>query len=208
MDNIKHIIFDLGNVILNIDFNKTIESFKHIGVDDVEGKIMSKEAQEILKKYEVGEISTTHFIAYLKSKIKTPVTDQQIINAWNATLLDFPLRRLQILQQLQLHYDIVLLSNTNELHENQFNQILNQSHGIPNIAVFFDRVYYSHRVGLRKPSPDIFKLLLDECQFNPSNTLFLDDVKENILAADSLFINTIHLDVGMTIEDNIFKKLY
>ena len=120
-------------------------------------------------------------------------------------LLDFPIRRLQILQQLALYYDLFLLSNTNEIHEEAFNKILMDAHGIPNIGVFFDKVYLSHRLGLRKPMKEIFERVLNDNGLKAEETLFIDDSPQHIAAAKELGIQTIYLEKGMTIEKDIFK---
>jgi len=119
-------------------------------------------------------------------------------------LLDFPVRRLQLLQQLRLYYDLFLLSNTNEVHEEAFNGILMRQHGIPNLGVFFDKVYLSHRVGMRKPDPEIFRRVLTDNQLKPEHTLFIDDSPQHIAGAKEAGIQAIYLEKGMTIED-IFK---
>ena len=91
-------------------------------------------------------------------------------------LLDMPLRRLQILQQLRIYHDLVLLSNTNEIHEAAFNKIIAGTHGY-GLGAFFDRVYYSHRVGMRKPDAEVFEMILNENGFLPEHTLFIDDIE-------------------------------
>jgi glucose-1-phosphatase len=135
----------------------------------------------------------------------TPVSDTQIVDAWNAMLLHFPIRRLQILQQLRNYYDLYLLSNTNEIHEAAFNDILSREHGMPGLGVFFDRVYLSHRVGLRKPMPEIFEKVLHDNNLNATETLFIDDSPQHIEGAKKLGIQTIYLEKGMTIEKDIFR---
>jgi putative hydrolase of the HAD superfamily len=201
---IKHIIFDLGNVLLNIDPTLTYLALKDLGISNVDLVYQKLNEQFIFEKFETNDISSKHFVDVIKTEARIPLEDEEIINAWNALILDFPLRRLQILQQLQLHYDLVLLSNTNEIHETYFNQLLQQRHGIPNIGVFFDKVYLSHRVGLRKPNSKIYERVIADCGFNPSNTLFIDDLEQNIQAAANLGIQTIWLTNGMTIEKDIF----
>lgn len=204
---IKHIIFDLGNVLLNINPDLTYKALADLQIPDFERVYQSLLQQNIFEDLEVNKISGQQFIDLIKQTAQIPLQDHSIINAWNALLLDFPLRRLQLLQQLQLHYDLILLSNTNEIHAQQFNKTLHQSHGIPNIGVFFDRVYYSHKVGIRKPAPQIFELVLNECSFSPQHTLFIDDLEQNTLAAAQLGIQTIWLKEGMTIEKDIFLSL-
>lgn len=119
-------------------------------------------------------------------------------------LLDLPLKRLQLLQQLRLHYDLILLSNTNEIHEEAFNRITHNAHGIY-IASFFDKVYFSHRIGIRKPEKEIFEKILADTGFKKEHTLFIDDSPQHIATAKAMGIQTIYLEKGMTIEDDIFK---
>lgn len=204
---IKHIIFDLGNVLLNINPSLTYEALKSLSFNDFESAYLDFQNQNIFENLETNTINAAHFVQTIKNKVTEKTSEQQIIDAWNALLLDFPIRRLQILQQLQLHYDLVLLSNTNEIHEQCFNEKLQLAHSIPNIGVFFDKVYFSHRVGMRKPNPAIYKRVLDDCGFRPEHTLFIDDLEENVLAAAKLNIQTIWLKEGMTIEKDIFLPI-
>ncbi len=205
MQGIKNIIFDLGGVILNIDYKRPQEEFRKLGVKEVE-KLYSKQNQvELFDLLETGKISEKEFVQKIKESSDLEISDSEIIAAWNSILLEFPLRRLQILQQLQLHYNIYLLSNTNEIHEKAFNEMLKVQCGYPSLALFFDRVYLSHRVGLRKPDPKIFELVLSENNLKKEETLFIDDSIQHIESASQLGIKTIHLKDNMTMEDDIFK---
>lgn len=205
MQGIKNIIFDLGAVVLNIDYLATQRAFTSLGLPD-DAAFYSKQSQsDVFDLLETGKISGADFIETIQGMLPSRVPDQQIIDAWNAIILDFPLRRLQILQQLQLHYSIFLLSNTNEIHEKKFNEVLQQTCGYPSLAVFFDKVYLSHRVGLRKPNPEIFQLVLDQNNLLPAETLFIDDSPQHIEAAKALGIQTIHMKEGMCMEDDIFR---
>lgn len=206
IEGIQHIIFDLGGVILNIDYQRPIAAFKALGAKQVDD-LYSKQTQTALfDLLETGEISESDFFDALAAFCPPGTTHHQLETAWNSILLDFPLRRLQILQQVQLHYSTYLLSNTNSIHERAFNAMLQQTVGYPSLAVFFDKVYMSHRVGLRKPDPAIFQRVLDENKLNPAETLFIDDSPQHIAAAADLGIQTIHLADGMTMEDTIFKR--
>jgi len=205
VEGIKHIIFDLGGVILNIDYKLTETAFKEAGIDNFTELYSQMKQSDLFDKFEIGKLTSEEFITELKKAAGSDVPDSVILNAWNAMLLDFPVRRLQILQQLRLYYDLFLLSNTNEIHEEAFNEILMRSHGIPNIGVFFDKVYLSHRVGLRKPMKEIFQRVRDDNGLKPEHTLFIDDSPQHVTAAKDLGIQTIFLEKGMTIEENIFR---
>ncbi len=205
IEGIEAIIFDLGGVILNIDYQRPIEAFKALGAKEVDGMYSKQVQTALFDELETGSISEDDFWAGLSEYCPPNVTRVQLEAAWNSILLDFPLRRLQILQQVQLHYSTYLLSNTNSIHERAFNALLQQTVGYPSLAVFFDKVYMSHRVGLRKPDPAIFKLVLRENRLTPQKTLFIDDSPQHIAAAQALGIQTIHLTDGMTLEETVFR---
>ena len=205
MKGIKHIIFDLGGVILNIDYQRPQIAFQKLGITNVE-ELYSKQSQTALfDLLETGRINEAEFVARIQDLAGIPLRHDDIIKAWNSILLDFPLRRLQILQQLQLHYDTFLLSNTNEIHERAFNVLLNETCGYPSLGVFFDRTYFSHRVGLRKPDSAIFEMVLKANKLNPEHTLFIDDSPQHIESAAKLGIQTIHMKDDMTMEESIFR---
>ena len=204
---IKNIIFDLGGVLININYKLTEQAFVQLGIANF-GEIYSQLKQTtVFDDFEKGLIEPTDFIKVLQAQSAVAISDAQVIDAWNAMLLDFPLRRLQIMQQLRLHYNLFLLSNTNMIHEEAFNKILMQDHGMPNLGVFFDRVYLSHRLGLRKPMPQIFTKVLSDNGLLARETLFIDDSIQHIDGAKTVGIETIHLAPGMSIEQDIFKPL-
>jgi putative hydrolase of the HAD superfamily len=206
IQGVRHIIFDLGGVILNLDYSATIKAFKELGIEDIEARFSQLNQSSFFDDWETGRIDRDAFINGLREASVNPkVTDEQLCNAWNAMMLDFPLRRLQILQQLRNQFDLFLLSNTNEIHEAGFNEILRRDHGLNSLGHFFDRVYYSHRVGMRKPDQEIFRFVLEQNGLKAEHTLFIDDNAQNIAAANGLGIQTILLENGMTMEVDIFR---
>jgi putative hydrolase of the HAD superfamily len=204
---IQHIIFDLGGVILNIDYQKTRDAFKQMGVANFDALYSQREQVELFSALETGKIAPAIFFEELNTLMQTNFSHAQLTTAWNAMLMDWPLRRLQLLQQLQNQFNLYLLSNTNSIHEAAFTNSLQASHGIPSIALYFEKAYFSHRIGLRKPDAQAFELILKEHHLKPAATLFIDDSIQHIEAANALGIQTIHLTKGMTIEKDIFKPL-
>jgi putative hydrolase of the HAD superfamily len=205
IQGIKHIILDLGGVILNIDYKLTEQAFIDLGVQNFSQLYSQAQQTNLFDDFEIGKIGTDQFIKAIQNIAGIPLKDEDIVNAWNAMLLDFPLRRLQLLQQLQLHYDMVLLSNTNEIHEEAFNRILMEQNGIPNIGVFFDKVYLSHRIGMRKPDTAVYQRILDDTGFDASHTLFIDDSPQHVEGARKAGIQGIYLEKGMSLEHDIFR---
>ena len=205
MENIKHIIFDLGNVILDIDYQLTIDAFAELGIGDFASHFSKQKQSNFMDDFEIGKVSNYEFVEYAMKYCRPGTSAEQIIEAWNALLLDIPLRRLQILQQLQLDYDLFLLSNTNSIHEEAYNKSVKELCGYENLNIFFDKVYLSHKIGMRKPNAEPFELILEENNLEAKNTLFIDDSIQHIQAAAALGIKTIHMEDGMTMENDIFK---
>jgi len=205
-NKIKNIIFDLGGVIINIDYALLIGAFSEIGLPDFEMHFSQLKQKDLFDLYEKGLISSQNFRDELKKHCKIGTTDTEIDTAWNAMLLDLPKERLELILNVKNKYRTFLLSNTNEIHERAFNKVLQTTCGYPTLAMFFDRIYLSHRVGLRKPDPKIFELVLRENKLNPSETLFIDDSPQHIESANLLGIQTIHVTDGITMEGTIFRS--
>ncbi|WP_341842219.1 HAD family phosphatase [Chitinophaga caseinilytica] len=204
MQGIRHIIFDLGGVILNIDISLTARAFESLGLDNFGKHYSQAHVSTLFNDLETGRVSEQEFVDKMKSVLPEGTTDQQVIDAWNALLLDYPVARLQLLQQLRNHYDLFLLSNTNAIHMKAFNKILERERGIPSLAAFFDKTYYSHLMGCRKPEPEAWQMVLDENGLKPEHTLFIDDTLPNVEAARALGIQSVHLQSPGTVLD-IFK---
>jgi putative hydrolase of the HAD superfamily len=203
---IKNIIFDLGGVILNIDYNKTIESFQSLGIPGFELLFTQAKQEHLFDKYETGELTSNAFLKGLKDKMPKSVSEEQIKKAWNDMLLDLPDERLDLLNKIKSKYKTSLLSNTNEIHLDAFHEIIERENEISSLAPFFQKVYYSCRMGLRKPDPAIFKHVCNEQGYEVANTLFIDDSIQHVEGAKKAGLKALHLD-GFTIND-LFDDTY
>ncbi|MHA7058991.1 HAD family hydrolase [Aquimarina sp. M1] len=176
---IRTIIFDFGDVFINLDKPATIKELSELGITAV-----SKELGTINELYETGDISTLDFINYYQ-KLLPKVSAEQIKNAWNAILKDFPKHRLEFIEKLaaEKKYKLILLSNTNELHINWIKENISF---YSNFRSCFDDFYLSYEIHLRKPNPDIFRFVLETHNLTPSETLFIDDTLANTLTAQKL----------------------
>lgn len=174
----RNIIFDLGGVILNIDFELTAKAFTDLGVKNFSDHFGQFKISPLFLSYEVGNIDDNGFFDAIRNETGLPLTDEQITRAWNALLLDFPQERIDLLLELKQRYNIYLLSNTNALHATQFQEQLKQQTGLY-LEDIFHKVYMSHQVHLRKPGKEIYELVLQENNLKPEETLFLDDTHTN-----------------------------
>lgn len=199
MQTAKAIIFDLGGVLLDIDFRLTEKAFTDLGVKDFSSFFNQFHSNALFKKLETG-VDEELFYQEFRSETGLALTDEQIKDAWNALLLNFRTESLAILPQLRQKYQLYLLSNTNEIHLQEFQRrykLLQQQQEFDDL---FDAAYYSHRIGLRKPNASAYEYVLNAHQLTAAETIFIDDSINNIEAAQQLGLQTIHLVPGMKVE--------
>jgi glucose-1-phosphatase len=206
MSEIKAIIFDLGGVIINLDIPKTISEFNKLTRASFETIYTQANQVSIFDQFDKGEITESCFFDELNQLFSNQLSYQEMLLAWNAMLLDFPENRLDLLKKLQSKYRIFLLSNTNETHIEAFEKILFNAHGYQNLEPFFEKVYYSCRIGMRKPDEEIFNYVLSQHQLTPSETLFIDDSIQHVQSAKRLGIQAHLLSKNQEPED-LLKSL-
>jgi putative hydrolase of the HAD superfamily len=180
--NVEAIIFDFGGVIINLDYNATIDAFKKLGLDNFDHLYSQATQSNLFDSIETGKISPQHFINSLLRLLPKETTPKQVINAWNAMLLDIPIERIELLQELSKRYKIYLLSNTNKIHIDTALQTWNRTTNKP-IEYIFEKVYFSHEVHMRKPHVEIFNLVTTNEGLNPAKTLFIDDSIQGAITA-------------------------
>ncbi len=190
LSGIKHIIFDFGGVIININPKLTIHLLKDLGLYQANKLFVDFDTTSILHEFELGKISNNEFLIYIKQHCTKDVSLHEITQAWNAMLLDIPPNRIELLKQLKKWHRIYLLSNTNNLHYRYFKNLFTQASGGISLHQFFDKVYFSYEIKLRKPSIEIFKYVINDLQILPQETLFIDDSIENIESAKMLGMRT------------------
>ncbi|AWK07302.1 haloacid dehalogenase [Flavobacterium crocinum] len=196
---IDAIIFDFGDIFINLDKQATISGLQKLGMTE-----WNADFDQLNFSFEVGGISPEDFIGGFQTQLPN-ASKEEILKAWNAVLADFPFYRLEFLQELSKKYRLFLLSNTDSIHINTFEQ----KSGISFYKDFyacFEKVYFSFEMGLRKPDPKIYQTLLDNHNLIPENTLFVDDKKENTDSAAALGIKVWNLQVGKEDVVDLFSK--
>lgn len=201
MQNIKAIIFDFGGVIFNIDFVSMNNAFSNLGVKHFEKIYSQKSADPLFQHLEEGKINEEEFYNAFRKFVNLQLADQQIKTAWNALLAGYRKNALQTLKRIKHKYALYLLSNTNSIHVQAFNKMYKEEVGEGSLEDYFDKVYYSHKIGYRKPDVQAYKYVLEENNLCPDETLFIDDSIQNIEAAKTLGLQTIFLKNGQQIED-------
>jgi FMN phosphatase YigB (HAD superfamily) len=196
---INTIIFDFGDVFINLDKQATKNAFQKLGLSQ-----WNEDLDRLNIQFETGKISREDFLLGIQKHIPNASTNE-ILEAWNTILLDFPLYRLEFLQMLSKKYRLFLLSNTDAIHIETFEQ----KSGISFYSDFyqcFEKVHFSFEIGMRKPNPEIFNYLLNEHELSAKRTLFIDDKKENTDAALTLGFQVWNLQVGEEDVVDLFDK--
>jgi putative hydrolase of the HAD superfamily len=191
-ENIDTIIFDFGGVLINIDYHRTIDAFKELGIEDFEERYSQADQTSLFNDLEVGKISAQRFVNELLDFLPQGTSPNKVVHAWNTMLLDVPRSGIDLLQTLKGKYRLFLLSNTNEIH---IPKALVEWQKTSNIDFYdcFDHVYLSHEMGMRKPNKEIFERVCQEQNIQPNNAVFIDDSSQHIKGASEVGLNTIHL---------------
>jgi putative hydrolase of the HAD superfamily len=202
---VKNIIFDLGGVIINLNYQLTRKAFENLGVANFNDLYTQHHANPLFEQLEVGAIEPEAFYEALREATGLALTNSQIETAWNAMLLDFPVERLLWLDQIKNKYNIYLFSNTNTIHYKAFTTIYAQTAPLvglnPNFNHFFKTAYYSHTLKQRKPAVAAFEAVLQDAKLDPAQTLFIDDTISNIEGAQKAGLQTLFLSGSLTVQD-------
>lgn len=193
---ISTIIFDLGGVILDLDYQLTQQAFEELGTGNFQQHYTQAAQSGLFDLYETGKISTNHFVNKLLDLLPKGTTPNKVVQAWNAMIKEFPADNLELLRKLKEDYQLILLSNTNELHIDFLERKLRKHGEHLQLKDFFSHAYYSSELGMRKPHPETFQHICELHQLNVSETLFIDDTAGHIEGAQKCGLKTCHFTTG------------
>ena len=196
---IDTIIFDFGDIFINLDKQATIDGLERLGLSS-----WNEDLDRLNISFEKGQISRDAFLLGIQKQIPNATIDE-ILMAWNAVLLDFPLYRLEFLQLLSKKFRLFLLSNTDAIHIDHFEQREGASF-YGDFYKCFEKVYFSFEMGMRKPDAEIYTTLINRHELSPKRTLFVDDKKDNTDAAKALGLHVWNLQVGKEDVITLFDK--
>lgn len=201
MTGIKNILFDLGGVFLDINYQLTEKAFIDLGITDFDQRFNQQFSNTLFEDLETGKLTPEIFYKRFRNETGTMLTNQAIETAWNALLLDFPVERLEWLEEIRRKYPVYLYSNTNIIHYQCFMKMFEQKFEGKNLNEYFRTAYYSHELGLRKPYSASYTKIMELENLNPAETLFIDDTLKNITGAKEAGLQTIWLQPGMTLQE-------
>ena len=193
--NIKNIVFDLGGVLIDLDFKSGINGLQKAGFANVKEQLLTFDREGIFQKFELGDISADAFRSAIRENSIITLTDSEIDNLWNLMLLEIPREKLELILELRGKYMVYLLSNTNSIHwdyvcKNAFNY-----RGF-RVNDYFEKTFLSFEMHLAKPNKAIFEKMLNDANLLPEETLFIDDSEANCKAAEEIGIHAHHYHIG------------
>ena len=210
MNTLKHIIFDYGNVLLDIDLSLTMEALKKLNLQEFNPKDIYPDNRGIFLELELGKVTQDDLFAYLRSLSTQNPTDNELLDAWCKLLLPYDYSRFEMVAKLRkAGYSCHILSNTNKPHHDFFEPLFNRENPFnKDLKQMFDKVFYSDEMGLRKPDRPIYEMVQQELgNPEPGSILFIDDNLPNLTEPTNLGWNTIHLTAQMNLEDELRKTI-
>ena|ERR1700744_6452026 len=207
MQNIKNIIFDYGNVIFLLDFQKLKDGWNSISISNPDVFFSHGVQDPIFDAFDKGHVTASQFRDFIREKSGHPeLTDDEIDTAWNSLLLGVDKGTHETLAALNKKYRTFLLSNINPIHYEWIMNYLKDEFGFEGNDHLFEKTYYSHLIGLRKPDTAIFEKVLKENGLKAEETLFIDDIAANLEPAKALGIQTFMMKAPDTVQDFIKRE--
>ena len=191
MKKIDGLLFDLGGVLIDVDYHKTIDAFTQLGVQNPSDLYNQFGQNQLFDQYEKGEVLSKFFLEQLKPLTKNNTSEPDIVTAWNAMIGDFQTEKLDFIAELSQHNPCFLLSNTNEIHLKKAIENL-QKTAVKNLDDLFIKCYYSHIIGKRKPEVETFKWVVDQMGMEANKVLFIDDSPQHIEGAKKAGLQVIY----------------
>ena len=198
--NIRNVVFDLGGVLINLDFENCLNAFRKAGFQDIEKQVCQYEREGVFGQFERGEITPEEFRAAIREKTGETLSDRKIDDMWNLMLLGIPREKLDLLLELRERYMVYLLSNTNRIHWDYACEQMFNYRGF-RVNDFFEDTFLSFEMHLAKPDTEIYKQMMKDANILPEETLFIDDSEENCRAASALDIKTHQYHIGENLRE-------
>ena len=187
VNSIKALLFDLGGVVINIDFNHVFESwaeYANQSVEDIKSRFAIDSHYE---RHERGEIKASEYFASLRKSLGINISDDEFKEGWNSIYIGEIPGVVKLLSDIKKKRPIYGFTNSNATHQSVW------SLRFDNILMLFEKVFVSSEIGKRKPEPDAFRFISDEIGVNPENILFFDDSLGHVEGARAVGMKAVHV---------------
>jgi putative hydrolase of the HAD superfamily len=189
------LLFDLGRVVLEIDFNRTLDCWAgHAGCEP--GHLVGRfSPDEAYKRHERGEISDAEYFAALRGSLGIEVTDAQFLEGWNAIFAGEMPEIAPLLARAARRLPLYAFSNTNRAHAAHFSQ------AYAGVLGHFKKLFLSSTIGLRKPEAAAYDHVVKEIGVPAERIVFFDDLAENVEGARARGLVAVHVTSTRDVAD-------
>jgi putative hydrolase of the HAD superfamily len=187
---IRNLLFDLGGVLIDVDYDRPVKAFEQLGVTDFSALYSQKNANDFFEKLETGHVTPEMFYVEMGKQCRPGTSRQQIKDAWVSILSDLRMPSIDYLEHLRRDYNLYLLSNTNAIHFEAIESNFQMETHCESIHQLFIKAYFSHQIGHRKPNEEAYRFVLEDSGILAEETLFIDDSPANMLPAQELGFKT------------------
>lgn len=193
VQGIDAIIFDFGNVLIDLDYPRVIREFSEVAKKNKEEIEELVVTAPVLQKFEMGMTTPDEFRSKMNSILGTNMGEAQFDAIWNSMLKSITKERMNKVLQIGEKYQTFILSNTNIIHEMAYEEMIMEETGRPSLRDFVKEVYYSHEIGMRKPNLNCYNFVIDDIGLYASRMLFLDDRLDNVEAAQKAGMKAVQI---------------
>lgn len=204
---VKNIIFDFGGVFIDVDYKRTEKAFIDAGIANFNELYSQQSASPLFEDLETGRLQSDNFYNELREFSGVPLTNDHITRCWNSILGNYWPKAIEKAKELKENYRLFLFSNTNAIHYDCFVEIYKKQFGKDDFNALFEKAYYSHTSGIRKPYVEAYEWVLKDAGISAGETLFIDDTLANIEGAQRAGLQTIHLKPPMKLWELNFSNL-
>jgi putative hydrolase of the HAD superfamily len=201
LNSVKALIFDLGGVVVDIDFNNVFlrwAEYSNRSVKDIQSRFSFDHDYEA---HERGEIDSADYFNSLRKTLGIDISDQQFEDGWNSIFNGKIPGISRLLQRAREELPIYAFTNSNRVHQKEWSQRFSE------ILSLFDIVFSSSEIGKRKPEPEAFQIVADSIGLEFHQMIFYDDSMNNIIGARKVGLKTVHVKSVLDIADS-FKDIF
>ena len=179
---IKALLFDLGGVVIEINFQRVFNSwskYSHLNPNQIRQLFYFDKPYQ---QHELGKIESNNYYEHVRSTLNLDASNSEIELGWNKIFTGEIKPVVKRIGDIKNKINCYAFTNTNEAHQNTWEK------AYPNISLLFNKVFSSWKLGYRKPDPTAFEAVLNLMNLNAKEVLFFDDTEENVTTARSLGI--------------------
>ena len=195
--SIKALLFDLGGVVIDVDFNQVFTKwaiFSNRGIEEIRSKFS---LDHFYKSHEKGEIDITEYFSSLRRTLGIDISDFQFKEGWNSIFKAEIEGMSELLKIAKEKLPLYAFTNSNRVHEKVWSKKISQT------LSQFQKVFTSSDIGMRKPDPEAFQFVANSIGIELSEIIFYDDSIENIIGARNVGLNVVHVKSISDVEESI-----